>query len=233
MVFGCDGANSRVRHASGIGVAGRDYGQRCLLSIVETEEQVPMRTWELFQQNEIHALLPLANKFACCILYGSTEQVTAWQTSEESMRRVLDERFNTHLGAFSLKKYASFRLTRQSALRYVQYPTVLLGDAAHTIHPMAGQGVNLGFRDVKALLKALQPYALMQTAELTASLHKFQRQRRVDNEVMAHAMDAIAWGFHSERTPVPMVRSLILQALRKFAAGRHVMTAYASGVWKL
>lgn len=233
MVFGCDGANSRVRTESGIGVAGRDYGQRCLLSIVETEQQVATRTWELFQAGEIHALLPLANNYACCILYGNSAQVAAWQKDEGHMRQVLNKRFAPHIGAFTMQKYANFPLIRQSALRYVKFPTVLLGDAAHTIHPMAGQGVNLGFRDVKALLKAVQPHTLTNTRPLIPALNNFQRMRKVDNEVMAHAMDVIGWGFQVEQNPMPLLRRAALKGLQTFAPGRSMMTAYASGVWKL
>ncbi|WP_157980691.1 FAD-dependent monooxygenase [Aliidiomarina taiwanensis] len=233
LVFGCDGAHSQVRSQSGIGVAGRDYGQRCLLSIVETEQQVPARTWELFKDREIHALLPLANKYACCILYGSSDQVAAWQASKESMAGELKERFTPYIGAFKVQNYASFPLIRQSALRYVQCPTVLLGDAAHSIHPMAGQGVNLGFRDVKALLEAVQSQALTPTTERAAALTRFQRMRRIDNETMAHAMDVIGWGFHAEKQPVPVLRRALLKGLQAFAPGRSIMTAYASGVWKL
>ncbi|HLV49232.1 MAG TPA: FAD-dependent oxidoreductase [Aliidiomarina sp.] len=233
MVFGCDGGQSRVRAASGISVAGRDYGQRCLLSIVATTEQVPMRTWELFQGDEIHALLPLANNFACCIVYGNAREVSQWQQSHEQVAEVLKTRFAQHIGDFNLQRFASFPLIRQSALRYVQTPTVLLGDAAHTIHPMAGQGVNLGFRDVKALLKAVAQHELNDESGLVQAFKHYERSRRLDNELMAHAMDAIGWSFQQEMKPIRALRGLMLTGLQRFAPGRSAMTAYASGVWKL
>lgn len=233
LVFGCDGGQSLVRAASGIGVAGRDYGQRCLLSIVQTSKQVPMRTWELFQGNEIHALLPLANNYACCIVYGNTRQVSQWQQNPEILAAVLQTRFAEHIGNFSVLKSGSFPLVRQSALTYVQSPTVLLGDAAHTIHPMAGQGVNLGFRDVKALLKAVAKHSLNDEHGLAPALKQYERLRRLDNELMAHAMDVIGWGFKQDTQPAPSLRALLLTGLQAFAPARSAMTAYASGVWKV
>lgn len=232
-VFGCDGGRSLVRTASGIGVAGREYGQHCLLSIVKTSTQVPMRTWELFQGNEIHALLPLENNHACCIVYGNSREVSQWQQSQTQVSEVLSARFTQHIGEFSVQRFGSFPLTRQSALRYVQGPTVLLGDAAHTIHPMAGQGVNLGFRDVKALLAALASHELHNEVGLAAPLQQYERIRRLDNELMAHAMDAIGWGFKQQGKPLQAIRGLLLTGLQRFAPGRSAMTAYASGVWKL
>lgn len=233
LVFGCDGGQSLVRTASGIGVAGRDYGQRCLLSIVQTSKQVPMRTWELFQGDEIHALLPLANSYACCIVYGNARQVSLWQQTPEKLAAVLSARFTEHIGDFCVQSSGSFPLTRQSALNYVQTPTVLLGDAAHTIHPMAGQGVNLGFRDVKGLLNAVAKHTLNDEHGLAPALKQYERLRRLDNELMAHAMDVIGWGFKQESKPVSALRGLLLTGLQRFAPGRSAMTAYASGVWKL
>jgi len=232
-VFGCDGGRSLVRTASGIGVAGRDYGQRCLLSIVKTSTQVPMRTWELFQNDEIHALLPLANNYACCIVYGNTREVNQWQQSAAHVSEILNNRFAQHIGEFTVERFGSFPLSRQSALSYVQGATILLGDAAHTIHPLAGQGVNLGFRDVKALLAALAKHELHDEAGLVAPLQQYNRLRRLDNELMAHAMDAIGWGFKQQSKPLQAARALMLTGLQRFALGRSAMTAYASGVWKL
>lgn len=235
-VFGCDGGQSFVRQASGIGVAGRDYGQSCLLSIVKTKQQVPMRTWELFQGDEIHALLPLADHFACCILYASSAQVKQWQQSTEQLNQELQTRFQSHIGEFNLVKQGSFPLRRQSALRYVQQPTILLGDAAHTIHPLAGQGVNLGFRDVKALLKAVTNHDLDSydnNKKLQRALRQYERARRLDNELMAHAMDAINWGFKQEQPLFRILRSALLTGLQDVDLGRRLLAAYASGVWKI
>lgn len=235
-VLGCDGAQSQVRQQSGIGVAGRRYGQTCLLAIVKCSQPVGARTWESFAgHGEIHALLPLQDNHACLIMYGRDQQVNAWQASEEHLAEVLAMTFADEVGDFTLQSYGSFPLTRQTALDYARHRTILLGDSAHTIHPMAGQGVNLGFRDVRKLLALAKGVDLTapQQAKVQRALRRYAVARRLDNEIMAQAMDSIAWGFAPAKGPIAAVRSLGMAALQRFAPAKAVMTAYASGVWKI
>lgn len=236
-VLGCDGAQSQVRQASGIGVVGKSYGQSCLLTIVQCQATLPARTWESFAENgEIHALLPLARNQACLIMYGSRAQVAKWQQSHAHLQQVLEARFANEVGHFELLNYGSFPLTRQSALRYVQDRTILLGDAAHTIHPMAGQGVNLGFRDVKKLLDVTQKVRLTdhaQSFKAHLALCQFELVRRADNELMAQAMDSIGWAFQQQQGPVALLRNIVLTGMQRIRPARNLLTAYASGVWKV
>ena len=236
-VLGCDGAQSKVRQASGIGVVGKSYGQSCLLTVVKCAEELPARTWESFADNgEIHALLPLAENQACLIMYGSRTQVAAWQESKAHLQEVLASRFSSQTGPFELLNYGSFPLTRQSALRYVQDRTILLGDAAHSIHPMAGQGVNLGFRDVKKLLQVTRGLRLTdsaQSAQVRLALQQFELMRRADNELMAQAMDSIGWAFKQQAGPVAALRNAVLSGMQKLRPMQKLLTAYASGVWKI
>lgn len=236
-VLGCDGAQSKVRQASGIGVAGKSYGQSCLLTVVQCATSLPARTWESFAEDgEIHALLPLTGNQACLIMYGSRTQVAEWQDSKMHLQKVLDSRFKGEVGAFELLNYASFPLTRQAALRYIQDRTILLGDAAHTIHPMAGQGVNLGFRDVKKLLEVTDGLRLTNVKDslpVRLALQRFALARRADNELMAQAMDSIAWAFKQQRGPIALLRNTVLASLQKISPMQKLLTAYASGVWKV
>ncbi|RUO32143.1 2-octaprenyl-3-methyl-6-methoxy-1,4-benzoquinol hydroxylase [Aliidiomarina sedimenti] len=236
-VLGCDGAQSKVRQQSGIGVAGRRYGQSCLLTTVQCTDPVAATTWESFADNgEIHAMLPLQGNQACLIMYGSGQQVATWQASQEQLQEVLNARFSREIGDFTLLSHGSFPLTRQTALDYVRQRTILLGDAAHTIHPMAGQGVNLGFRDVRKLLEVLQGMDMADPEAETATrrvLGHYAVARRADNELMAQAMDSIAWGFQRNTGAVPAARNLILAGLQRFKPGRTILSAYASGVWKI
>lgn len=235
-VVGCDGARSRVRQASAIGVAGREYGQSCLLTVVRMPEQSSARTWERFMANgEIHALLPLAERQACLIVYGSTQTVQTWQYSKEHLQEVLKTRFTADIGEFELLSYGSFPLTRQTALHYIKQRTILLGDAAHTIHPMAGQGVNLGFRDVAKLLAVCERINLLDldSVQVKLALQQFALSRRADNELMAQAMDSIGWAFGQAPAPVQTIRRLIVSAMQRITPARRLLSAYASGVWKV
>ena len=235
-VLGCDGAQSQVRQASGIGVVGKNYGHSCLLTIVQCQATLPARTWESFAKNgEIHALLPLANNQACLIMYGSRTQVAEWQQTPAHLQQCLAARFENEVGHFELLNYGSFPLSRQSALRYVQDRTILLGDAAHTIHPMAGQGVNLGFRDVKKLLDVTRKIRLTDDAQKSKTglaLRQFELVRRADNELMAQAMDSIGWVFQHQQGPVALLRNIVLTGMQRLRPAQRLLTAYASGVWK-
>ncbi|WP_034728003.1 FAD-dependent oxidoreductase [Pseudidiomarina sediminum] len=190
LLLGADGVNSVVAKAAGIGVRGWDYGMRCLLAVAEVKQSIAAQTWEIFRPEGPYALLPLQENLACLIDYRAEQD---WRGKDESqVKAALKETFTPHIGPFKLQNFASFPLRRQRALRYYdERGVVLLGDAAHGIHPLAGQGVNLGFVDVQVLLQALRTQPMAQ-----ALAHYEQQQMRV-NQRMMRAMDAIHIGFRS------------------------------------
>ncbi|MDN7128922.1 FAD-dependent monooxygenase [Pseudidiomarina sp. 1APR75-15] len=191
LLLGADGGNSAVARAAAIGMRGWDYDMRCLLAIVETEKALAPATWEVFREQGPYALLPLGEQLACLIDYRAEASWRAVTT--EQVEQALRETFIPHIGAFKLHKQASFPLRRQRALRYHDERGVaLIGDAAHSIHPLAGQGVNLGFIDVQVLLTKLAEQPLSQ------ALRAYERQQMRVNQQMMRAMDAIHWGFRSE-----------------------------------
>lgn len=191
LLLGADGVNSVVAKAAGIGVRGWDYGMRCLLAVAETEHAVAPRTWEIFRPQGPYALLPLQENLACLIDYRAEQD---WREKDKlHVTAALEETFTPHIGAFTLQNFASFPLRRQRALRYYDARgVVLLGDAAHGIHPLAGQGVNLGFVDVQALMQALS------TMPLERALARYEQQQMRVNQRMMRAMDAIHVGFRSQ-----------------------------------
>lgn len=191
LLLGADGVNSVVAKAAGIGVRGWDYGMRCLLAVAEVEQPIAPRTWEIFRAEGPYALLPLQENLACLIDYRAEQD---WRGKDErQVAAALEKTFTPHVGPLKLQNFASFPLRRQRALRYYDdRGVVLLGDAAHGIHPLAGQGVNLGFVDVQVLLQALRTKPLVQ-----ALAHYEQQQMRV-NQRMMRAMDAIHVGFRSQ-----------------------------------
>ncbi|RUO47800.1 UbiH/Coq6 family FAD-binding oxidoreductase [Pseudidiomarina aquimaris] len=191
LLIGADGANSAVAKAAGIGVRGWDYGMRCLLAIAEVEQPLPAATWEVFRAEGPYALLPLGEHLACLIDYRTEEEWRNAATAEVEQK--LQATFTDVIGPYKLQKHASFPLRRQRALRYFDPCGVaLIGDAAHSIHPLAGQGVNLGFTDVQVLFEQLAK------EPLTTALANYERQQVKVNQQMMRAMDAIHWGFRSE-----------------------------------
>lgn len=212
FLLGCDGISSRVRQAAGIGVSGNRYEERCLLTIVQTEQPVPERTWQRFAGAEIHALLPLSARQACLIVYARPAQLRAWQQSA-TLQQALAERFGHSCGELQVLRSGQFPLQQQHALRYLDQTgrVAVLGDAAHGVHPLAGQGVNLGLRDVQALYQMLTQFA--GTPEATARALKYTLRRcQVRNLAVGHGLDQIARLFRSPHPAARLVRRLGLQA---------------------
>lgn len=187
VLIGADGAHSAVARAAGIRYRGWDYGQRCLLANVRLSQPIAAATWEVFRPEGPFALLPLTNQQACLIDYRRGAEITALSADKEQLSRALHHTFADAIGAFEVIKSASFPLQRKHALSYTKGSSVvLMGDAAHTIHPLAGQGVNLGFADIRSWL---------QSGGDTAT---YNQQRQRENQRMMRAMDMINWGFRSQ-----------------------------------
>jgi 2-octaprenyl-3-methyl-6-methoxy-1,4-benzoquinol hydroxylase len=125
----------------------------------------------------------------------------------------------------------SFPLVRRHAQRYVQSGLVLLGDAAHTINPLAGQGVNLGYRDVDALLEIVGD--AREQGEDWASeevLMRYQRRRRTDNLLMQSGMDLFYTAFSNNLAPLGVVRNLALMVAERAGKLKERALKYALGL---
>lgn len=232
LLLGCDGANSQVARLAGIGQRGWDYDQRCLLANVTTAEPIPPATWEVFREQGPYALLPLSEHQACLIDYRSNAELTALQAQGSvAVQTALLEQFHPHIGEFeftSAKSYASFPLQRQRALKYyTPAGVVLAGDSAHSIHPQAGQGVNLGFADIQTLLAELQEYPKLALPEVLA---RYERKRMAANQRMMRAMDAIHVGFRSQHLFPRLLIGLGLSALPKLPLLKQWLMREALGL---
>ncbi|RUO41380.1 UbiH/Coq6 family FAD-binding oxidoreductase [Pseudidiomarina aestuarii] len=194
LVIGADGAQSSVAKLAGIGQRGWDYDMRCLLANVTTEQEIPAATWEVFRQSGPYALLPLTTHQACLIDYAPQGH---HPQTENDVKERLQRQFRSHIGDFHLQQWGHFPLRRQRALRYhAQGCAVLVGDAAHSIHPLAGQGVNLGFADAQALVQVLQSAS---DDTLERAFSEYSQMRVSANQRMMRAMDLIHFGFSSQQ----------------------------------
>lgn len=187
ILIGADGANSAVARAMGCSYRGWDYGQRCLLANVGLSQPLAAETWEVFRPEGPFALLPLTDNQACLIDYRSSTEIRQISADDKILTAALQKTFGEYIGDFELLRHASFPLQRKHALRYTDNRgVVLMGDAAHTIHPLAGQGVNLGFADIRSWL------------DLNGDMTAYEHARKTQNQRMMRAMDVINWGFRSQ-----------------------------------
>ncbi len=156
LVIGADGASSQVREMAGIGVHAWQYQQSCMLISVQCADDPGDSTWQQFTPSGPRAFLPLFDNWASLVWYDAPARIRQLQgMSMPQLQQEIARHFPARLGRVTPQAAGAFPLTRRHALQYVQPGLALVGDAAHTIHPLAGQGVNLGYRDVDALLEVL------------------------------------------------------------------------------
>ena len=157
LVIGADGANSQVRQMAGIGVHAWQYEQSCMLITAECENAPGESTWQHFTPNGPHAFLPLFDNWASLVWYDKPARIRQLQgMNMEQLQREILLHFPSRLGHVTPVAAGAFPLTRRHALQYARAGLALVGDAAHTIHPLAGQGVNLGFMDAAELVEELR-----------------------------------------------------------------------------
>lgn len=232
LVVAADGADSSLRGTIGIGTSDRDCGQRAIVAHVATERAHESTAWQRFVPGGTIAFLPLAD--------GRSSIV--WSVPDAESQRLLaldDAAFCAELGAafdFRLGRItattprASFPLRMKLAGRYLAPRFALIGDAAHAVHPLAGQGVNLGLRDVDELCSALVE-ARDAKRDFAAEhvLRRYERRRRSDNVLSAHAFDAINRVFGSEAMPLAALRGAGLAVVDKVAPLKRAFARHAAG----
>jgi 2-octaprenyl-3-methyl-6-methoxy-1,4-benzoquinol hydroxylase/2-octaprenylphenol hydroxylase len=233
LLVAADGGGSPLRERAGIGTRGRDYTQRAVVAHVSTERPHAQTCWQRFLPTGPLALLPLQD--------GRSSIV--WSLPEDEARRVLaldDEAFLNELGVasdFRLGRItattprAAFPLKLQLAERYQAERFVLLGDAAHVVHPLAGQGVNLGLRDVAELRDSLA--AARDAGRDFASsqvLRRYARRRRSADTLDAYGFDALARIYALQGAPWVAMRGLGVRVVDRLLPLKRRLAAHAAGL---
>lgn len=213
LLVAADGANSKVRQWAAMPTREWDYQHEAIVATIKTANKHQNTAWQRFSESGPLAFLPLADKNNTqqyCSIVWSQETARAkslMALSEQDFLSELAKSIEFKLGELEAvsTRYA-IPLRQRHAKTYVKPGIVLLGDAAHTIHPLAGQGVNLGFKDVKALSDILLD-ADKQDIDVNnlVLLKRYQRQRQGDNLLMMGAMEGFKRLFEE---PDPIVRWL-------------------------
>ncbi|KGJ96153.1 FAD-dependent oxidoreductase [Colwellia psychrerythraea] len=241
LVIGADGAQSKVRQMSAIGMTGWDYQQSAMLINVETSMCQQDITWQQFSPTGPVAFLPLGGKsslggYASLVWYHQRNEITRLVSlSNVRLEQEVLKIFPKQLGNIRVLAKGAFPLTRRHANTYQHKRVLLLGDAAHTINPMAGQGVNLGFKDVIALQHVIAD--AISNGEVwhhEAVLARYEKMRRKENLLMMSTMDALYAGFSHPSPVVKVARNLALLAVNKVpflnSTIKNKALAYACGL---
>lgn len=232
LLIAADGANSQVRQLAGIGVTGWEYGQDAMLINVETELAQQNITWQQFQPTGPVAMLPMLGSRASLVWYHQKAELARLaKLSNQKLQEEIMRHFPAKLGSVRVIDKGAFSLTRRHANQYQQGRVLLLGDAAHTINPLAGQGVNLGFKDVKALqtiiAKAIGEGQCWHEPHVFAN---YEKLRRPDNLIMMTAMDTFYAAFSNQNPILTIIRNMGLTAVNKVPTLKAKALAYACGV---
>lgn len=192
LVVGADGGRSKVREIAGLGLASQEYGQLGLVANVRSERAHECTAWQRFLGEGTLALLPLADGLSSIVWSLPRARAEALLAAPASQfNAALTEASAGVLGQLELDcTPLAFPLRRLSASSYVRERCALLGDAAHVVHPLAGQGANLGFLDAAALAQCL--LAASEEREDPGALRvlrRYERWRKGENEAMSLALD--------------------------------------------
>ena len=232
MLVGADGANSWVRKQAGITLSSWAYHQNAVVCNVTTSESHQNACWQQFMPEGPLAFLPLADGQSS-IVWSTTEEKaqSLLNMDEHSFNQELQMTFGSSLGRIQLNsERGSFPLRLRHANQYVQEHLALIGDAAHTVHPLAGQGVNLGLLDAVVLAEELlRAVEKKRDIGSLSTLRRYERRRKGDNIAMLAAMDGFKRLFSNDITPLKLLRNSGLNIADKFKPLKNLMSKRAMG----
>ncbi|OBU21322.1 2-octaprenyl-3-methyl-6-methoxy-1,4-benzoquinol hydroxylase [Photobacterium aquimaris] len=229
LLIGADGANSQVRQQASIGITAWDYRHHCMLINIATALPQQDITWQQFTPAGPRSFLPLSGHQGSLVWYDSPARIRQLSAMPSlQLQAEITAAFPSELGDFTVLNHGSFPLTRRHAQTYYKPNVVLLGDAAHTINPLAGQGVNLGFKDVGCLLEKISQAG--KDWQQPQVLAKYERCRRPDNLLMQTGMDFFYSTFSNDIGPLKLLRNVSLRIADHTGGIKKQVLKYAMGI---
>jgi 2-octaprenyl-6-methoxyphenol hydroxylase len=232
LLVGADGRRSFVRQAVGIRTIGWDYPVTAIVATIEHEEPHGAVAHEYFLPNGPFAILPLKGNRSNIVWAEPRKAAEALLKMDEAdFLAELRLRFGDFLGELSLEgPRFGYPLSLQLAERMIDRRVALAGDSAHGIHPLAGQGLNLGLKDCAALAECIADgVALGLDPGDVSILERYQRWRRFDNVSMAMGMEFFDKLFSNGVAPIAAARRLGLAAVNAVGPARRFFMKYAGG----
>lgn len=234
LVVGADGARSWVREQAHFPLVQRDYGHHAVVATVRTEAPHRGVARQVFTPDGPLAFLPLSDPHLCSIVWSvPPEQASEYRDmASDGFERALTAAFDARLGRCEVAgPRASYPLTMRYAQNFASERIALIGDAAHTIHPLAGQGVNLGMLDAAALAQTLTQLSEKgKDVGAYASLRHFERWRKAEAMQMIAAMQGFRSLFDGQNPVKKLVRGVGMRAVNHLPGAKQPFMAKALGL---
>jgi len=233
LLIAADGVSSFVRNSAGITVKSWKYPQTAFVTHLQPEASHRNIAWQRFLANGPVALLPLSDGRVSTVWTTTPEQAEELSTMpEDQMAALLTDATDSVLGKLSASgPRGSFPLKSQHADRYVLDGLALVGDAAHAVHPLAGQGVNLGLADARVLADVIAgAFAGGEHPGDLPILRRYERARKVANKSMLHFINGLNRLFSNESTPLARLRGAGMALFNKSGPIREYAVQVALGI---
>ncbi|WP_034944623.1 2-octaprenyl-6-methoxyphenyl hydroxylase [Erwinia oleae] len=232
LLVAADGSHSDVARACGVQWQKNDYQQVAVIANVSSQQPHRGRAWERFTEHGPLALLPMSagrSSLVWCHPLADKAQVDGW--SDTHFLSELQRAFGWRLGRFTqVGQRQSYPLQLQAAAHHVSHRLALVGNAAQTLHPIAGQGFNLGLRDVMTLAETLAAaWRAGQDAGSFTVLHQYQQRRQPDAETTIGITDTLVRIFANRYTPLVAGRNLGLLAMDSIPLVRNLLAERTLG----
>lgn len=233
-VVAADGALSNTRRLAGIGMWEWDYGHHAIVTTITTEQPNKATCWQRFTDDGPLAFLPLPEDSLSSIVWSTSPDhaKTLMNLDDTAFCQAVEQAFESRLGkVLQTDKRFVFPLRQRHARQYVKDGFAAIGDAAHTIHPLAGQGVNLGLMDAAALAETLLD-GLEKGAQWNTAFHlrRFQRARRSENLQMAATMEGFKQLFNSKEPLARLLRNSGMSLMNSLSPVKNHLVQQAMGL---
>lgn len=234
LLVGADGANSFVRKQAGLPITFKDYEHTAIVANIKTDEPHNNVARQAFTPTGPLALLPMVAPNVCSIVWSQTpEQADSLMAlDDEAFCNALTAASNSKLGMTVLEtKRSAFPLTMRYARQWAKDGVVLVGDAAHTIHPLAGQGANLGMQDALVLAETLSSLSASgKDIGLYKNLRSYERSRKTEAMKMIAAMDGFKFLFDGNDPFKKLLRGIGLSATDRLGTIKNAFVSHAMGL---